>query len=317
MIATLDNKRIAVLGATGYIGRSLMHDTSARGYEVTACSRDPKKAKETLKQFGIEVENLLGYEHFLDNSFDVVINATGVGSPREIASNPTKVFGVTEEMDDLVFSYLSKYPDCRVFNLSSGSVYGLSARQPVTEDTKSSFDLEKFTAGDYYAMAKLHSEFKHRSWSDKRITDLRVFAFISRFLDIEETFFIAEVAKCLTNREIFKTKPEDMLRDYSTAADIWDVIEFLMALPPQNTAFDMKSLSPVGKFELLEYLSKNLGLKYEKQQLEGVSPTGEKNAYYSNSEKLAELGFKSNSTSLENVVCEISSFLTSKTDFIL
>lgn len=307
---SMKRPRIAILGATGLIGRSLTHSASLKNYVATAFSRDPQKAIEVFGVYGIRYDKVSDYKNFLETDYDVVINATGVGSPREIASNPTKVFRVTEEMDALILSYAERHPDCRVFNLSSGSVYGLAARQPITNETLASFDLSGFRPGDYYSLAKLYSEAKHRGASNTNIIDIRIFAFVSRFLDTEESFFIAEVAKCLKEGLVFKTKSEDMMRDYSTADDILDVIEFLSDKPPQNTAFDLRSLSPVGKFELLEYLSKNLGLKYEKQHLEGVSPTGEKNAYYSNSEKLAELGFTSNSSSLENIVREVGELLS-------
>lgn len=303
---SMKRPRIAILGATGLIGRSLTYSANLKNYAVTAFSRDPKKAVEVLGVYGIPYDKVSDYKNFLETDYDIVINATGVGSPREIANNPTKVFRVTEEMDALVLSYAERHPDCRVFNLSSGSVYGLTARQPITNETLASFDLSGFRPGDCYSLAKLYSEAKHRGASNTNIIDIRIFAFVSRFLDIDESFFIAEVAKCLQGGLVFETKSEDMIRDYSTADDILEVIEFLSKKPAQNTAFDLRSLSPVGKFELLDSLAKKLGLKYEVKEIERPSPTGEKNAYYSVSEKLTQLGLKPQNSSLENVLKELS-----------
>lgn len=301
--------RIAILGATGLIGRSLTNEARQRGYDVTAFSRDPVKAREQFVLFGIELDAVLGYEDFVDESFDVVVNATGVGSPREINKEPTKVFAVTESMDDLLLSYLHQHPECRAFNLSSGSVYGRSAVRPIQPGTPATFEVSHLRPGDFYSLAKLYSEAKHRSVPERHIVDLRVFAFISRFLDLEESFFIAEVAKCLKEGTVFKTKPEDMMRDYATAEDLWDIIGFLMTLPPQNAAFDVGSARPVGKFELLKLLSQKFGLQYETGQLEGSSPTGEKNAYYSESEALTDLGYVPERTSLQNIERELSAIL--------
>src|SRR3989344_2031221 len=306
------SKRIAILGATGYIGRSLLASSSAYNFKVVPFSRDVARAKSFFGRLGLDIETdiISNYDNFLTLQFDVVINATGIGSMREVASAPRQVFGVTESIDNLLVSYLEKHPDSRVFSISSGSVFGLSARQPITTDSLATFNPADFNPGDFYSLAKLYSEAKHRAVFKSHIVDLRVFVFVSLFLDIEEPFFISEITKCLKTKEIFKTKSEDMMRDYTTAEDIWDVIELLMKLPPQNTAFDMRSQSPVSKFELLDHLRDQFGLKYQvDSNLSDQSPTGSKSAYYSRSDALFKLGFKPAKTALQNIEFELSAFL--------
>lgn len=303
--------KIAILGTTGYIGRALLHKLQQdSGVEVVGYSRDAEAASKTLAGFQITFSDIRGYDDFLDREYDVVINATGVGSPRKFDENPRAVFLVTEKMDDLLLSYLHKHPECRAFNLSSGSVYGRSAVRPIQSGTPATFEVSHLRPGDFYSLAKLYSEAKHRSVPERHIVDLRVFAFVSRFLDLEESFFIAEVAKCLKGGTVFKTKSEDMMRDYATAEDLWDIIEFLMTLPPQNAAFDVVSARPVGKFELLKLLSQKFGLQYETGQLESSSPTGEKNAYYSESAALTDLGYVPERTALQNIEQELTAILS-------
>lgn len=303
--------KVAILGATGYIGRSLVATADAHGFEIVSFSRDVSRAKKVFASYNIDDQSVSSYDSFLDQNFDVVINATGIGSPREITNNPTKVFSVTEEMDSLIFYYLDKYPNTRVFNISSGSVYGLSAGQPIEKGILATFDPSHLDPGNYYSLAKLHSEAKHRAWSDHNIVDLRVFAFISRWLDTDETFFIAEVANCLLNDKVFYTKQSDMVRDYCTADDLWKVIEFLCDRPAQNAVFDMQSKSPVAKFELLDHLSLKFGLKYKvSKELMDQSPTGQKNAYYSKSNALTNSGFIPHFTALENLSSELKAFLS-------
>lgn len=302
--------KVAILGATGYIGRSLVATASAHGFVAVPFSRDIVRATEKFSSYNIDAPPISSYDTFLDQRFDVVVNATGIGSPREINKDPTKVFSVTEAVDTLLFSYLDKHPNTRAFNISSGSVYGLSARQPIENGALSTFDPACFSSGDYYSLAKLHSEAKHRALSDYHIVDLRVFAFISRWLDSKETFFIAEVANCLLSDKVFYTRQDDMVRDYCTADDLWEVIEFLCDRPAQNAAFDMSSKSPVAKFELLDHLSQKFGLKYEVSKgLSDQSPTGQKNAYYSKADALIKLGFVPGHTALDNVVRELTAVL--------
>lgn len=302
--------RIAILGATGLIGRSLTNEARQRNYDATVFSRDSRKATEKFTFFGIEHGTVLDYDDFEDRYFDVIVNATGVGSPREINKDPTQVFKVTENIDSLILSYLEKYPQSRVFNLSSGSVYGRSADRPIQSVTQASFEVSHLHPGDFYSLAKLYSEAKHRSVPERHIIDLRVYAFVSRFLDLEESFFIAEVVKCLKVGTVFKTKPEDMTRDYATAEDLWDIIGFLMTLPPQNAAFDVRSAGPVSKFELLKHLSERFGLKYETGQIVNNSPTGEKSAYYSESKTLNDLGYSPKRSALQNIETELEFILS-------
>lgn len=307
-MATGSLKTVAVLGTTGYIGRSLLGSAAESGFSVTAFSRDPRAAEEVLSGYGIEGTTILDYGTLEDRSFDIIINASGIGSPRRLRAEPALVFSVTEEMDEKILRYLKRHKETRVFNLSSGSVYGLSAGLPLTDTTLSSFDLKNLRPGDYYSLAKLISEAKHRAVTAP-IIDLRIFAFVSRYLDIEESFFIAEVGKCLLRKEVLYTKPDDMVRDFATAHDIWDTVRFLSDLPAQNAAFDIKSRSPVGKFELLSRLQELFGLRYEIKTLETSSPTGEKSAYYSQSEALTKLGFNPNYSAIQNIERELGALL--------
>lgn len=296
---SLVGKQIAILGATGYIGRSLLATGLKQKLAIDGFSRDPKKAKADLGKYNIEVQNLYSYEEFLGNDYDVVVNATGVGSPRKIAEDPKQVEIVTKKVDDILLSYLSKHPNARVFSISSGSVH---------KAPKHFTDKGQLSSGDQYTLAKFDSEQRHRGWSKYSVIDLRVFAFVSRWLNTEENFFIADVAKCLLADSTLKTMPNDMVRDFATADDLWEVISFLVSKEPLNDAFDIKSASPVSKFELLKEVAKKLGLKYEiEQDMLDQSPTGQKNEYYSKSDDLENMGFKTAKTSLENVLTELTS----------
>lgn len=306
----LKKVQIAIFGATGYIGRSLLATGRQAGLKVTAFSRDRSQAGDILTAYGIVGEGLLTYSDLNDRKYDIIINATGIGSPKKLNHEPGAVFTVMEEVDKLIFDYLGINPDTRVYNMSSGAVYGLNAGGAVSSETLASFDPSNMRPGDFYALAKLCSEAKHRAAARLSIIDLRVYGFVSRWLDLEESFFISEVSKSLREKNILSTMPSDMVRDYATADDIWDVIELLYDLEPRNAAFELRSLSPVSKFELLDRLSEKFGLRYEVSSiLNDQSPTGSKSAYYSTSKALASLGYAPKRTALENIEKEIKELL--------
>ena len=58
-----------------------------------------------------------------------------------------------------------------------------------------------------------------------------------------------------------------------------------------NDVFDVISKKPVNKFELLEYFSKEHGLKYEIIDTQYKSATGSKLNYYSLNDKIKIFGF--------------------------
>lgn len=300
--------KIAILGTTGYIGRALFYELQ-QDSEVVGYSRDVEAARKALNTYKVAFGDIKNYEELVNHKYDIVINATGIGSPRKLNEDPTAVFKVTEAMDHMVFQYLDKYPQTRVFNLSSGAVYGQSAGDYVNPDTEASFRVNALSVKDGYALAKLHSEAKHRARQDSAIVDLRVFAFVSRFLDPGDYFLVSEMAKCLKDKKTIKTKPDDIIRDFATANDLVAVVKFLMLKDPMNEVFDMKSRAPVAKFELLNKLKEECGLLFEVGEILENSPTGSKNIYAPSLSRLETLGYSPQKTSLENVVSELKAFL--------
>lgn len=303
--------KIAILGATGYIGRALLYEFQKDSkVQVIGYSRDVEVAKKTLGDYKVVFDNIRTYGQLMNEEYDIIINATGIGSPKKLNSNPSAVFEVTEQMDHMVFQYLDKYPKTRIFNLSSGAIYGLSAGDYVAPNSVASFPVNSLNAKDGYALAKLHSEVRHRTKKEFFIVDLRVFAFVSRFLDTEDSFLVSEIAKCLKEDTELKTKSGDIVRDFTTASDIVSVVRFLMSKEPLNDVFDMRSVESVSKHQLLNKLNEELGLKYVVEDMAETSPTGTKNVYAPSSSRLESLGHKPQHSSLENVTEELKAFLS-------
>jgi hypothetical protein len=84
---------------------------------------------------------------------------------------------VTEKFDNLIIRYLEKHPGTLYINLSSGAVYGKKIEKPLEITSPSIIDINRLDSGDYYAIAKLNAEAKHRALSNFNIADIRVFFF--------------------------------------------------------------------------------------------------------------------------------------------
>ena len=177
--------RIAILGATGYVGRSLAvmlaSDPRAR---LSLFVRDVARAEGTLRALGVPESvqiHHIGTLHM--HGADVIVNATGIGSPLALQGNPRAIFEVTESMDALVIAYCKRYPGVRVFNISTGAIYGGRCGEPLLKAAEATFDPDAVRVADFYAVAKLASELKHRAYPEMPIIDLRLFSFFSAQVD--------------------------------------------------------------------------------------------------------------------------------------
>ncbi len=304
-------KTIAILGSTGYIGKSLAHEFAAYEdlYDVHLFSRSQDKVNSLLQEIGNK-ENIHGHtlEVFFTHSYDVIINCTGAGDSRALNADPSQVFEITEEMDNLILSYLEKNKLTKYINLSSGAVYGANANSAVTEETPSIISVNNMrTVSAYYTVAKANAEAKHRALSSYAIVDLRVFAFFSRFVDEQAGFLMSDVVHSLLSKKTFTTVNEDMVRDFITPQDLYALIARVIESEPMNDVFDVYSVAPVSKLELLPVLAQKYGLTVaftealEQHQL-GIT---NKKEYYSKNMRAEKLGYVPIFSSLEGICHEL------------
>lgn len=301
-------KRVAILGVTGYIGKSLLHEflEAKSNYKLFLFSRSIDKIKISLKDFSkkgaYEVHSL---DEFSSFKFDVIINCTGIGNPLLLQKDPANIFTVTEEVDSMIISYLFKNPKTMYINLSSGAVYGDNFKKAVNATTQSIVNINNLKISEYYAVAKINAEAKHRSLKHLHIVDIRVFAFFSRFVDTKAGFFMSEITECLLNKKVFKTSAAEMVRDYSTSPDLFSLVRLVIKMKRINDSFDLYSKHSISKQKLLEFLKKQYGLRYEYVSTTVGKNSVEKNIYCSTNKKAKSLGYEPKFSSLEGIDNEL------------
>ena len=70
-----------------------------------------------------------------------------------------------------------------------------------------------------------------------------------------------------------------------------------------NDVFDVYSLKPITKFEILDYFTENYGLVYKIEKgIFGENATGIKDNYYSINKKAQNIGYKPIYTSMDCIV---------------
>ncbi len=142
--------------------------------------------------------------------------------------------------------------------------------------------------------------------------DVRVFNYFSRTQDIEARFFITDIVRAVRDRQLLRTSPDFMVRDFLTPVDFHQLVSCLLAAPLRNCAVDCYTREAIGKPALLQALQVKFGLRYEiagSTETVAVNATGAKPHYYSLNRKAAEFGYEPRFSSLGGVVTEMAAIL--------
>jgi len=215
------------------------------------------------------------------------------------------IFDITLHFDDLVFDYLQKHPDCRYLFLSSGAAYGSGFSEPATRDTPAVVAINNLAPHEWYGVAKLHTECRHRSHPELPIIDIRVFNYFSRSQDISARFLITDILRAIRDKAVLKTSSDYIVRDFLHPSDFYQLVNVLLAAPAANTVVDCYSRAPINKPNLLAAMQKEFGLQYELMgSSNSINATGSKPHYYSLNTRAADFGYQPELTSLEGVLIE-------------
>ena len=300
--------KIAILGSTGHIAKSLIYYFSKeKNCELYLFARSTEKLNEFIKTIINKKDfKVASFEDFNNYFYDVVINCIGIRSS-EVERDFLLYFKITEEFDNLIINYLLKNTSTVYINFSSGAVYATDFKKPVNKETKCKLDINNILPTDFYKIAKINSEAKHRCLNKFSIVDIRIFSYFSRFIDIDSNYFICDLIRSIKNSIIFKTSPENIIRDYIHPYDLFSLVQKIITKNKINDVFDAYSKAPISKFEIIEYFKNKYNLKYKViDSFDNSTLTGFKEIYYSKNNKANRIGYKPNYTSLECIIQEVN-----------
>ncbi|MFA7653857.1 MAG: NAD(P)-dependent oxidoreductase [Candidatus Magasanikbacteria bacterium] len=313
----MGNLKIAILGATSNIARGLISNFLLDSkVELHLYTRSPEKLKIFFDALHCPNQPRtinVGYQEFGNNPYDVIINCIGVGTRNKLQGDYTLYLTVTEEYDNMVIKYLCNIcPNAIYISFSSGVVYGGEFLAPAEEDTKNIIPVNHIKSEEYYTIARLNSETKHRSFNHLNIVDLRIFSYFSRYSSMGDSYFITDVMNSILNNKILITDNVNIVRDFIHPQDLYSMICQCIAAKRINSAFDVSSSKPVEKREIINYFASEYGLKYEiGWAANHASPTGVKNNYYSRNNKSFKFGYKPVYSSMDAIKDE-SGFILSQ-----
>ena len=306
--------QIAIIGATSQIARDLILSFSHSGSRgLYLFARNPDDVKTWLADNNLTNQHeAYDYSEFLCRKYDLIINFVGVGDPAKSLSMGSTIFDATLKYDDLALSYLQTHKSCRYFFLSSGAAYGSNFSQPATLETPAIYPINNIKPSDWYGMAKLHAECRHRALVDLSIVDIRVFNYFSHTQDMSSRFLMTDIIRAIRDNAVLKTSSDYIVRDYLHPSDFHRLINALISAPAANVAIDCYTKSPIDKPELLLNMQQSFGLRYEVVESgASLNATGQKARYYSLNRIAADFGYTPSLTSLEGLLIEAKKLLSS------
>ncbi|MCX7087920.1 MAG: NAD-dependent epimerase/dehydratase family protein [Methylococcales bacterium] len=305
--------RIAILGATSQIAKDLILSFSTHGiHELVLFARRPEivaawQEKADLLDRYVTAD----FAAFnLDDHYDAILNFVGVGDPAQAAAMGATIFDVTLKYDEIALNYVRQHPQCRYIFLSSGAAYGSSFDAPVDVKTNAVVAINNLQPQDWYAVAKLHAECRHRSLSHLPIVDIRVFNYFSHTQDISARFLITDILRAIHDKTVLQTSSAYIVRDFVHPSDFYRLVTALLASSANNTSVDCYSKAPIDKPTLLTAMQENFGLRYEINATAGINATGGKPYYYSLNTHAADFGYVPSLTSLEGILIETRKLAT-------
>ncbi|MBL7005038.1 MAG: NAD(P)-dependent oxidoreductase [Gammaproteobacteria bacterium] len=301
--------KIAILGATSQIAQDLILSFSKnQDYDFLLFGRNIELLEKWINSEDLSKKyQAQEYSEFSNHQkYDVIINFVGIGDPAKSQKMGSDIFKVTERYDDMVLEYLKQYKKTKYIFLSSGAVYGGNYQDPVNKDTIATIDINNLKSTDWYTLAKLYAEAKHRALPDLSIVDVRVFNYFSHKQNMDARFLITDIVRAIKNKEVFKTSAEDIVRDFITPPDFYNLVQAIINYEPINIALDCYTKFPVSKLDLLSELESKFGLRYKTDKnIDIVNATGIKLNYYSLNKAAKSIGYNPKSNSLEGVIQEI------------
>jgi nucleoside-diphosphate-sugar epimerase len=301
--------RIAILGATSQIAKDLVQSFAANSrHDLVLFARRPEAVTQWLADVGLvglyAVANFAAFN--ADQHFDAILNFVGVGNPAQAAAMGASIFDVTLQYDELALSYVRQHPTCRYIFLSSGAAYGSSFAAPVDENTQAVIPINKLEPQDWYGVAKLHAECRHRALAHLPIVDIRVFNYFSHTQDMQARFLITDILRAIKNSETLITSSGNIVRDYIGPDDFFQLISLILSAQAINDVVDCYSKGPVDKMTLLKTMNDRYGMDYEiRCATAGINATGAKMNYTSINRRAQKYGYHPSRTALATVIYEV------------
>ncbi len=213
---------ILVIGSQGFIGSHIVQYFLSHRFEVFGCDlvefNTEKYHYKKISILSSDFEKL-----FLENNFDVCINASGSGNVGFSVENPISDFEANSLAVIKALDTIRKYqPTCKYIHISSAAVYGNPKQLPVKEsDTMSPLS----PYGYHKMISELICKEYHHLYQ-LQISILRPFSVYGNGLKKQLLWDICQKLQHSDNITLFGTGNES--RDFIHIADLVQLIQLII-----------------------------------------------------------------------------------------
>lgn len=265
---TTNALQMLITGALGFVGTNLCKYFSRKfGYHVTGCD-DLSFGREENRQPGV-FYNIQSFEKYSTRElsrFDIVIHAATCNIIFS-QENPSHTVLVNDVLTQELFSRIP--PSAHIIYLSTASVYGNSAKQPLTED-------DPISLTNVYATTKYAAEMHLKRGMHHKYTILRLSNVYGPFQSPENPYCgvmgkLMESAMAGSDFSIYGDG--SATRDYTYAGDVCKAVEAALKSPMSHgETFNIATGQEHNVFQLTQFVRHIAGTSHF--QTKHVSPRG-------------------------------------------
>lgn len=294
---------IAIIGATGYVGRSIARALCVNGQApIVLFARDPGALHSMGWPSQVSVKPLTSFNAA---PFDLVINAIGAGDPARVGNMGVDIVDLTQVWDQRVIDTMS--PATHYVFLSSGAVYRNNGSPSERGAQVALAELDD--SSPPYVRGKLAAEARHRAAPDRSIVDLRVFGFADASIPLDGTSFLADLARSVATGRELVTSHDDMVRDYAGADELCALVSCWLKAGAPNRSLDLYTRAPVTKRDLIDQAALRYQIPVRYSDQVQASPTGQKLRYTSASHDGEVLGYVPSRDSMQVVMAALDALM--------
>ncbi len=239
--------KILFIGGNSHIAKSILAENLFN--EIFIISRNKNKIINfcNLNQVSTKI-TFLNYESFKNEKFKLIVNFASPGYPEDISSSKNNIIKFTKDINRRVIKYLLLNRKTKYIFISSGIV-----NKNITKKDKQYF----------YYKSKLDIEQNNLSQKGLRIYNLRIYSYISKFIDLNKNFFLSLIINSIKKNKKIKIYNNDFTRDFIGPKELISFIKYVLENDIKKCSIDISSNKSVTKKDLLKFFKKNYYLKYD------------------------------------------------------
>lgn len=239
--------KILFIGGNSHIAKSILAENLFN--EIFIISRNKKKIINfcNLNKVSTKI-TFLDYESFKNEKFELIVNFASPGYPEDISSTKNNIIKFTKDINRRVIEYLLLNKKTKYIFISSGIV-----NKNITKKDKQYF----------YYKSKLDIEKNNLSQKELRIYNLRIYSYISKFIDLNKNFFLSLIINSIKKNKKIKINNNDFTRDFIGPKELISFINYVLKNDLKKCSIDISSNKFVTKKDLLKFFKKNYHLEYD------------------------------------------------------